>query len=99
LNEITAFGVGFISAGDEDMITSNPAFAIEENRCKSPLTVGFDLFEELYAGGFWRRAVRVRTSRIAHKRTECSYYKGFLRILVTGQRSNQLNYVPAESNQ
>ena len=58
-DEIAAFGVGFVSAVDPDMVTAHSAFAVEESGGEYPAVVAFDLLEKLYArqightDGFW----------------------------------------------
>jgi hypothetical protein len=52
LDEIAALGVHFVFACDEDMVAAYPVFAVEENVCKDPLAVDFDLFKEFDLGHF-----------------------------------------------
>ncbi len=56
-----------------------------------PVTVDLDLLEKLNVGTFRHLAVP-RLNR--PKEGDIQVLQGFLKVSVTGQRSNQLNYIP-----
>ena len=77
LDEVAAFGMGFVLAVDTDVITADPAFAVEQSRRELPPVGDFNLLEEFDARrlrGHGR--VRGRTaSRIACKAAKCKEIK------------------------
>jgi hypothetical protein len=79
------------------MIVAYSAFAVEQRRCAYPPGAGFNLFEEFDVSSFGHLDGSRRNRQ--HNRPLApgmQLFQGFLVVLVTGQRSSQLNYVPRE---